>query len=207
MYIQPCQNNINMTGKKPPGGISKWKAFKNRVKQKILDTIPEATINSEKKLDKWSKVEDFLSRPAENRLVMGATAILLQPTIDMMNKKVDEDTRKVSRNRTIAKIIAGTLIGIMVRGSCYKLIDKMTNPYGTGKLSKVFLPDNFAELTKKQLGNHKSTISTIVALITMLFTNFAFDAPLTTKLANKFNSKTRFEKPENRFFAEGGINA
>ena len=95
----------------------------------------------------------------------------------------------------------------MVRGGCYKLINKMTNPQGTGKFAKALLPDNFAELTKKQLANHKSTVSTITALFAMLFTNFAFDAPLTTKLANEFNSRTEFNKPENQVLTKGGINA
>ena len=51
----------------------------------------------------------------EQRLILGATALATQPFIDLNNKDVDEETRKISAARTIAKIIAGTTVGVLVR--------------------------------------------------------------------------------------------
>ena len=51
----------------------------------------------------------------EQRIILGATALATQPFIDLNNKDVDEETRKISAARTIAKIIAGTTVGVIVR--------------------------------------------------------------------------------------------
>ena len=185
MYIQPINNNVNMYGK---GNDPK---FFNRIKQKILDMIPEHTIkDGARKCDKWVKIDEFLSRPDGNRLVMGASAIVTQPVIDSMNRKVDEETRQVSICRTIAKIIAGTTVGILVRGSAYKLVKNMTNLKGTSKWQKMLLPkgylmDMFKEA--KFLNNYRSALSTGLAILAMCITNFVLDAPLTAFLTNYFN--------------------
>ncbi len=187
MKIQPESNNIAMTG-------WNWQSFKNSIKQKVIDVVPEATVKGgAEHIDKWKKIDDWVSKPAENRLIMGATALVTQPVIDYNNHKVDEETRRVSRNRTIAKILAGTTVGMIVRGSCYKLVGKMTDVNGKGKYSKFLLPESyinkFARDTKI-LKNYRSALSTGVAILAMCFTNFAIDAPLTVFLTNKFNAKT-----------------
>ncbi len=191
MYIQPNENNINMTGWSDFTGACR--KAKNRVKQAMIDVIPEATIKeSAKKIELWKKIDDIISRPAQNRAIMGATALITQPAIDYCNHKVDDETRRVSRNRTIAKIIAGTCVGIVVRGSCYKLVKMMTDPKGASKFSKAFIPKahlNEALDVPKFLKNHTNACSSLAAVLAMCFTNFAIDAPLTVYLTNKFNGK------------------
>ena len=101
MNIQPIQynNSVSMQGKKG----SSWTNLKRRVAQKILDTLPSQTQNeSAKKIDHWNKFDNWVSKPAQNRAIMGATAIITQPAIDYNNHKVDKETRRVARNRTIA---------------------------------------------------------------------------------------------------------
>lgn len=189
MKIQPEYNNVAMTGKG-------WSFFKNSIKQKIIDAVPQATIkDGAKKIERWKSIDEKISKPAENRLIMGATALVTQPVIDYNNHKVDEETRRVSRNRTIAKILAGTGVGIIVRGSCYNLVEKMTDIQGKGKYSTVLLPKNEKYLKDflkdgKLLKYYRSALSTAVAILAMCFTNFAIDAPLTVYLTNKFNAKT-----------------
>ena len=187
MKIQPESNNIAMTG-------WNWQSFKNSIKQKVIDAVPESTIkDGAKRVEKWKYIDEKISKPAENRLIMGATAIVTQPVIDYNNHKVDQETRRVSRNRTIAKILAGTTVGMIVRGSCYGIVEKMTDVYGKGKYSKSLLPDKYIkELSKdaKLLKNYRSALSTAVAILAMCITNFAIDAPLTVYLTNKFNAKT-----------------
>ena len=132
MNIQPIQNDNISMGKRSLG-------------QRIWDAIPQHTqTESAKKLEQWKKIDEFISRPAENRGIMGATALLTQPAIDYYNNKVDEETRRVARNRTIAKIIAGASVGMfVVRGPIYKLITKMTDTNGKSRFSKSLLPKKY----------------------------------------------------------------
>ena len=187
MKIQPESNSIAMTG-------GSWSSFKNSIKQHIIDAVPQTTIrDGAKRIEKWKYLDEKMSKPAENRFIMGATAIITQPVIDYNNHKVDEETRRVSRNRTIAKILAGTCVGMIVRGSCYKLVKEMTNINGNKNYSKYLIPKKFMqELSNdtKLLKNFRSALSTAVAILAMCFTNFAIDAPLTVYLTNKFNAKT-----------------
>ena len=120
MNIQPVQyNSVSMQGKKD----GSWNRLKRRVAQKIIDTLPSHTQKeSARKREEWNKFDNWISKPAQNRAIMGLTAIITQPAIDYHNHKVDEETRRVSRNRTIAKIIAGTCVGILVRGSAYEAV-------------------------------------------------------------------------------------
>ena len=199
MYIQPDLNSINMCGSEKNSGF--WK----RLKQKALDAAPKATFkDSSNKIAKWKKFDEAASHPAKNRLIMGVTALATQPTIDYYNHKVDEETREVSRCRTIAKILAGTAVGIAVRGSCYSLVKKMTNIKGVDKFSKTLLPTKYInDLVKEPtfLKNYRNALSTSLAILVMCITNFAIDAPLTVFLTNYFNEK-RQAKQNNKMKGE-----
>lgn len=189
MNIYPVNdnNNISMHGK-----TSDW--FK-RVGQKIFDMAPNHTTKEDKNtLKNMDKFTYWVSEPMRNRGIMGVTALLTQPTIDYYNHRVDDETRTVSRNRTIAKIVAGTLVGMfVVRGPVYKFVEKTTNPMGTGKFSKSLLPVKFIEQLAKNethLKNYRATIAMAIALAAMCVTNFVLDAPLTIILTNLLNKKS-----------------
>ena len=146
MNIQSNYDSVSMRGKN-------WNSFTDRIMQKIIDAVPKTTAKeSAKKLEQWKKIDDVISRPAENRGILGATALLTQPAIDYYNHRVDKETRTVSRNRTIAKIIAGTGVGMfVVRGPIYKAIVNMTNVNGKSRLSKALLPkSHLLEITKNE---------------------------------------------------------
>lgn len=200
MNIQPISNtNISM-GKAPKKSLPS--RCIDRIKQKIIDVAPSATIDdSANKISQMTKFDEMMAKPAENRGLMGATAIILQPSIDAMNKKVDDTTRTVSICRTISKIVAGTLVGIAVRGSCYKLVKKMTDINGTGKYSKSLLPKKYIkELSKNEkfLNNYRSALSTATAIVAMCYTNFGIDAPLTIFLTNKLTDKALGDKKNSK---------
>ena len=192
MNIQPIQYNISMCG--ASGKPSYWKKMKEKALQYVVEKFPEKTFeDSADAIKKRVDIEKFISRPAQNRAIVGAAALITQPVIDSCNTRVDQETRVVSRNRTIAKILAGTGVGIVVRGTAFKLVEKMTDINGTSKWAQKLLPKDFiAEMKNvpKFLEGHKSGIATVVALLAMLITNFAIDAPLTTYLTNKFNAKS-----------------
>ena len=80
------------------------------IKQGALDLIPEAVYSDKKMVNGIKKTGEKISS-AEQRLILGASALMSQPFIDANNKRVDEKTRKVSVARTIAKIVAGTFTG------------------------------------------------------------------------------------------------
>lgn len=128
---------------------------------------------------------------AEQRLILGATALMSQPFIDAHNKDVDEKTRKVSVARTIAKIIAGTATGFLVRKGCIKLIKEFSQIPGPNvpKIKTLFTPKNITNNKTDEFLQYRNAMGTVVALFVMLITNFAIDAPLTKFLTNKLIDK------------------
>ena len=197
MNIQPITNNVSMQAKPPTP--KNTEGIVSKIKQKMLDIFPIATFKDDASTLVKRQVRDAnMSHPAINRAIMGATAIALQPPIDCFNKSVDEDTRRISVCRTLAKIIAGTTVGIVVRGSCHKLVEKMTDLTSKGKFSKSLIPKKYLRTfidNPALLKNYRSALSTGVAILAMCFTNFIIDAPLTVKLTNKFKSLSDKQKP------------
>ena len=198
MNISPVNSyDVPMQGKnKNPNWFKRQYRY---VKQKILDMSPSHTSKENKNSVKnWDKFTYWTSDPTWNRGIMGATALLTQPTIDYYNHRVDDETRTVSRNRTISKIIAGTLVGMfVVRGPVYKLVEKMTDVTGNGKFSKKLIPKKYLEEISKNttyLKNYRATLAMALALCAMCITNFVLDAPLTTYFTNKLNEKSGIKK-------------
>ena len=141
----------------------------------------------------------------EQRIILGATALATQPFIDLQNKHVDKETRKTSVARTIAKIIAGTAVGVAVRYAGIAFVkkfcqyDKVFNSAGlveriipkkgkslfvpllTGKNSIFPIAED--ALTKR-FDKFQKALGTFVATVVMIATNFLLDAPLTKWLTN-----------------------
>ncbi len=156
-----------------------------------------------KKLINW--VGERVNSP-EQRLVLGATALATQPFIDLNNKNVDEKTRSISVARTLAKIIAGTLVGVAVRhaaikgiGACtrYEFLDKTAKMFkGIKPKTKYdFLTPNSSSIEVepveqfvKKYDKYVKAVGTFAATVVMIFTNFAIDAPLTRFLTGKFHN-------------------
>lgn len=164
----------------------------NVAAQRVLSKIPDVVIESEKTNKAISWIGENLSSP-HNRLILGATALMSQPFIDLNNKRVDEDTRKVSAARTVAKIIAGTLTGFTVRYGCIKAIDafsKLPEQINEGtkfkNLRTLFTPTSALNGVLKDLTQYKYAWGTFLSLGVMLVTNFLIDAPLTKYLTNVF---------------------
>ena len=175
---------------------------------KIFNSIPKITVRDGNP-EMWNKVADWVSRPAQNRLIMGGTAIFTQTAIDRHNKRVDEETRKVSQLRTAAKVIVGTAAGIAVRQPCYDFVRACTNPEGTKRYSQWLIPKS-KRLGLKEgnqfLKNHRIISSTLLALGIMTFTNFLIDAPCTIKLTNKFmENSSELKAIRARKTEEGGL--
>ena len=184
-------------------GVNLISRMSGAITDTIVSAIPKTTISGNKTQKRIDWVGEKFSSP-ENRLILGVSALMTQPFIDAQNKKVDEETRKVSVARTVAKIIAGTLTGYYVRAGCIKLIDEMTklpsevknpNSFG-GKLRMLFTPDDAKTGALKSLKKYKNALGTTISLVVMLFTNFLIDAPLTKYLTNLFTDK--FIKPKDQ---------
>lgn len=165
------------------GGMSNaYRAFKRR----IVNAIPNVELSGDQKL--IQKAGEKISS-AEQRLILGASALMSQPFIDANNKRVDEKTRKVSVARTVAKIIAGTLTGFVIRKGCIKTINAMSKAKGIGApkwWKTLFTPEGVVKTEDEAFKQYRNAMGTIVALVVMMFTNFLIDAPLTKFLTNKF---------------------
>ena len=155
----------------------------------LVSHAPTMTVSSERANKAINWIGKTISSP-ENRFILGATALMSQPFIDLHNRKVDEDTRKVSAARTVAKIIAGTFTGVLIRSGCIHAVNAFTKlpheikPNMKFKtLRTLFTP---SEKFCQNLNDYKNAMGTIFATVVMMFTNFLIDAPLTKYLTNKF---------------------
>ena len=173
-----------------------------RIVSYVVSKAPQMTISGERANKAVAWVGKHISSP-ENRFILGATALMSQPFIDLHNRKVDEDTRKVSSARTVAKIIAGTLTGVLIRSACIHSVNAFTKlPHEISpnmkfkSLRNLFTP---SEGICKNLNEYKNAMGTILATVVMMFTNFLIDAPLTKFLTNKFVDKihNNASKPQN----------
>ena len=189
MQIQKINNckNINM---KSHNDDSSWLT---RLEKYVFEKVPKKTFSEQRdKVFFREKCTRLLSNPAIHRFVVGATGCVLQPIIDYYNHKVDKDTREISRNRTIVKIIVGTSVGMFVRGSCFSLIKKLINININKKFNFKIVSDNIIDECKKDekyLENFQISLSNILAVIVSAFTNFLIDAPLTTFFTDKLNER------------------
>ena len=156
---------------------------------RIVQKMPSATLKNGKALNSLKWIGQHISSP-ENRLILGVTALASQPFIDLHNRHVDEDTKKVSAARTVAKILAGTTTGVIIRYACIFAAKKFTQAPKPGlkKIFSVFFPKG-SKVTQKGLNKYINYMGTTLSLAVMLFTNFAIDAPLTKYLTNKFIKK------------------
>ncbi|MBQ7125692.1 hypothetical protein IJO12_01245 [bacterium] len=164
----------------------------NGVSQRVVRAVPSVVVEGDKTNRAIAWVGEKLSSP-HNRLILGVTALMSQPFIDLNNKKVDEQTRIVSAARTVAKIIAGTLTGFSVRYLSIKAIDafsklpeQINDTTKFKRLRTLFTPTSALNGVLKDLTQYKFAYGTYLSLGVMLFTNFLIDAPLTKFLTNIF---------------------
>ncbi len=161
--------------------------FANSAAGALMRIIPSATFKNKRVLNTLNWMGQHISSP-QNRLILGVTALMTQPFIDLHNRHVDDETKKVSAARTIAKIIAGTTTGVLVRHYSIKAVEAFTkNPkVAVNRLQSMLFPKHIANVTIKGMKHYKKALGTIISLGVMLFTNFAIDAPATKYLTNKF---------------------
>ena len=175
-------------------------AVPNAISNGIVRIAPTMTIKSQRATKFINWCDKNISSP-ENRLILGVTALMSQPFIDLGNKKVDEDTRKVSAARTVSKIVAGTLTGVLIRYGCIKMLNsfcklpsEITPDMKFKKWRTLFTPSAAMKGELKDLTHYKNSFGTYFALFVMVFTNFLIDAPLTKFLTNKFIDRIHEKK-------------
>lgn len=190
--------------------INPLRSIARKTVNRIVKAIPPVKFKTNGKMTntvKW--VGQHISSP-ENRLILGITALMSQPFIDLHNRRVDERTKEVSAARTVAKIIAGTTTGVIVRYACIAAANALTHKPGAGvkKISSLFYPKN-SKVTEKELRKYINFMGTGLSLGVMMFTNFLIDAPLTKFLTNKFIDKIDAKKSHtlhNPFFKRTNLN-
>lgn len=163
--------------------------YANKAEQAVYDAMPSRVFGE--KGDKFFKTVGKEISSAENRLILGVTALMSQPFIDFYNRDIDDETRKVAVCRTVAKIIAGTLTGFAVRKGTIGLIKACSQKAGpnVAKWKTFFTPKDVTKVDTEAFKQYQNALGTFVSLGVMMFTNFLIDAPLTKYLTNKFNDK------------------
>lgn len=141
------------------------------------------------------KINKHVSSP-EQRLILGVTALFTQPFIDLSNKRVNEETRLMSFARTLAKIVVGTTVGVLVRKECIRLahhyskmdaIPKLNaiESFGTKANKYSFLSPQYVRTYNKDFhNNYANALGSYLGIGVSLVTNFLIDAPLTQLLTN-----------------------
>lgn len=176
--------------------------FRDKATQVALNCLggkdKQFVITGEKTKQAINWIGKNISSP-ENRLILGATALMTQPFIDASNKNIDSETKRYSVCRTIAKILVGTVTGYFIRKGCIKTIDAFTKlpneikPHMKfKKLRSILLPT--IKHTAEELSQYKNALGTLMALGVMVFTNFLIDAPATKWLTNVFAGKSKPDK-------------
>ena len=122
---------------------------------------------------------------AEQRLLVGVTGVVMQPWIDLHNKKVDKETRLYSACKNCAKALVGATTGFAIRKGCIKFVKKLLEK---GKL----LPQDKSGIRhyEPKVKNYGCALGTALAIVVMIGTNFLLDAPLTQILSSKLYKKT-----------------
>lgn len=158
----------------------------------LYNSIPSHVVSKDSVINSVAYIGRKWTSP-QQRVAMGATAIVLQPIIDYKNRHVDNETKKVSVARTIAKILVGTSTGFAVRYLCikgikacsvpFKDISSNTKPF-IKKIKTFFTPKNMQRENIDALEQYRNAMGTLLSLNVMLFTNFMIDAPLTKLFTN-----------------------
>lgn len=164
--------------------------------QRLVRKIPHIKLTEGSVSSFMQSAYDKISSP-EQRLIMGATALFTQPFIDLNNKRVNEDTRLMAFSRTLAKIIVGTTVGVIVRKECIRLAKNFSTLIPFKKLdgtiaarkadSRSFLAPKRVDIySPDKKRGYENTVGTLLGIGVMLVTNFLIDAPLTQIFTNIF---------------------
>lgn len=160
------------------------------VTEKIVNKIPKHEFNGSRgeKFIKWFGRK--ISTP-ENRVIIGASALLSQPFIDLYNQDVDEKTRKYSAARAIGKTIAGTLTGFAVRAGFIKLTRNYSQlgEVGQKTFKKLFTPSNAKLDMPYAYRQYQNAMGMLLAIFGLIFSNFLIDVPLTNLITNAITRK------------------
>lgn len=138
--------------------------------------------------DKLSWLNAKFNTPGQ-RIVIGASAMFLQPVIDLKNKRVDDTTRQAAASRSFSRAIIGTISGIAVRGTCIELGKKLSEK------GRYCFIDALKTATPEQVQNYSKAVGNAMALAVLLVTNFIFDVPLINKMSAYINEKIFGHKP------------
>lgn len=163
--------------------------------QKGFDMIPQKEFLNSKVTDAINYIGKNFSSDKQ-RVALGVTALMTQPFIDANNKKIDDETRRASVAKTIAKIIAGTATGFLIRYGCIKGIKALSQipAKNVPKWKTIFTPQGITDNTTEAFQQYRNAMGTVLALGIMVFTNFLIDAPLTKLMTNAFIKKSEGKK-------------
>lgn len=144
----------------------------------------------------FTRLPEVISTP-QQRMLVGGSALILHPIIDLNNKKVDKRTRETSASRSMSRAIIGTISGIAVRSLCNNAGDKLSK-----SKNPALAIDALKNADSAQLKRYGVVLGSILSLLALSVTNFIFDVPLINKYQNLINEKVFNNKPQDKI---GGL--
>lgn len=145
----------------------------------------------------FTRLPEVISTP-QQRMLVGGSALILHPIIDLNNKNVDKRTRETSASRSMSRAIIGTISGIAVRALCNNAGDKLSK-----SKNPALAIDAIKNADSAQLKRYGVVLGSILSLLALSITNFIFDVPLINKYQNIINEKVFHNKPKDE---TGGSN-
>ncbi len=145
----------------------------------------------------FTRLPEVISTP-QQRMLVGGSALILHPIIDLNNKKVDKRTRETSASRSMSRAIVGTISGIAVRALCNNAGDKLSK-----SKNPTFAIDALKNANSAQLKRYGVVLGSILSLLALSVSNMIFDVPLINKYQNLINEKVFHNKPNDK---NGGLN-
>lgn len=128
--------------------------------------------------------------PAKQRLIIGATGLVGQTTIDALNPWVDEDTRKYAAVRTALRMIICTTSGVLSREVGQRIGEWLV------KTGKVQIPKG---ISRAAFTPHVGSCLAIIGAVASIFLidvpfinralNFVMEKVFNTKTPDKYKSE------------------
>lgn len=202
MKISSSFDNNYIKNTPPSFGAVNLKKTHRKIIKRPSEKLPENPIILPDRIGEIAKwVGESVGMP-EQKLFLAASAVFLQPAIDM--KFAEEDKKSDVAIKSASKAIAGGITGVTIRILSERYFKKKIGHQKNGlrkynKLNDYLLPTSAEKLYKEniieyeqQLKRYCVTLGNICALFTMVFvTNEQIDVPLTGDFQDLFTGVAR----------------
>ena len=202
MKISSSFDNNYIQNNNPSFGIVNLNKTHRKTIKRPIEKVPQNPVILPDKLGEIAKwVGESVGLP-EQKLFLAASAVFLQPAIDM--KFAEEDKKSDVAIKSASKAIAGGITGVTIRILSERYFKKKIGYERNGlrkvnKLNDYLFPESAEKLYRTSMVEYERlikkycvTLGNMCALFTMIFvTNEQIDVPLTSDFQDLFTGVAR----------------